>query len=183
MSYKPKYCCECGEKIERANWNLLTNGRFCQLCETTFGIYDKIPKFTLVVGLLLALIGIGGFFRKPDKELAISPNRFSANIQNSDKNPVSQPKPPQNSNSNSVQTTFQTNEVSTVQAKQTVAAVKQDDKQSGNQPNAAAEVVYFCGARTKKGMPCTRRVKNGGRCWQHLGQPAMLPPEKLIASK
>jgi len=42
------------------------------------------------------------------------------------------------------------------------------------------ERVYICGARTKKGTPCQRRVRSLERCWQHRGRPAMLPPEKLI---
>jgi hypothetical protein len=42
------------------------------------------------------------------------------------------------------------------------------------------EDVYICGARTKKGTPCSRRVHGLVRCWQHKGMPAMLPPEKLI---
>ena len=42
------------------------------------------------------------------------------------------------------------------------------------------EVVYLCGARTKKGTPCSRRVHGPVRCWQHKGMPAMLPPEKLL---
>ncbi|HEY2866891.1 MAG TPA: hypothetical protein VGJ02_07355 [Pyrinomonadaceae bacterium] len=36
------------------------------------------------------------------------------------------------------------------------------------------DAVYYCGAATKKGTPCTRRVKRAGeRCWQHQGMPAM----------
>ena len=42
-----------------------------------------------------------------------------------------------------------------------------------------AEDVYLCGARTKKGTPCSRRVHGPVRCWQHKGMPAMLPLEKL----
>ena len=42
------------------------------------------------------------------------------------------------------------------------------------------EVVYICGARTKKGTPCSRRVHQPARCWQHKGMPAMLPAEKLL---
>jgi hypothetical protein len=42
------------------------------------------------------------------------------------------------------------------------------------------ETVYVCGARTKKGTPCSRRVHQPGRCWQHKGMPAMLPAEKLV---
>jgi hypothetical protein len=41
------------------------------------------------------------------------------------------------------------------------------------------EQVYICGARTKKGKPCSRRVHGLVRCWQHKGLPAMLPPEQL----
>jgi hypothetical protein len=40
---------------------------------------------------------------------------------------------------------------------------------------------YICGARTKKGTPCRRRVHFAGeRCFQHKGMPAMLPVDKLI---
>jgi hypothetical protein len=42
------------------------------------------------------------------------------------------------------------------------------------------EQTYQCGARTKKGTPCSRRVHGPVRCWQHKGQKAMLPLEKLI---
>jgi hypothetical protein len=42
------------------------------------------------------------------------------------------------------------------------------------------EQVYICGARTKKGTPCSRRMHGPVRCWQHKGMPAMLPLDKLI---
>jgi hypothetical protein len=48
-----------------------------------------------------------------------------------------------------------------------------------NQPPAVEEQIYMCGARTKKGTPCSRRVHGPVRCWQHKGLPAMLPQEKL----
>ena len=41
------------------------------------------------------------------------------------------------------------------------------------------EDLYTCGARTKKGTPCSRRVHGPVRCWQHKGLPAMLPVDKL----
>jgi hypothetical protein len=59
------------------------------------------------------------------------------------------------------------------------------ESDSANQ-NAAAlnhpadERVYICGARTKKGTPCQRRVHAAGdRCFQHKGMPAILPSDKL----
>ncbi len=42
------------------------------------------------------------------------------------------------------------------------------------------EEIYLCGAQTKKGTPCSRRVHGPVRCWQHKGARAMLPQEKLI---
>jgi hypothetical protein len=45
---------------------------------------------------------------------------------------------------------------------------------------AEDDAVYICGARTKKGTPCRRRVHMAGeRCYQHKGMPAMVPLEKL----
>ncbi|HSS19668.1 MAG TPA: hypothetical protein VLL54_06315 [Pyrinomonadaceae bacterium] len=46
-------------------------------------------------------------------------------------------------------------------------------------PTIIAEDVYICGARTKKGTPCSRRVHGPVRCWQHKGMPAMMAQEKL----
>ena len=54
---------------------------------------------------------------------------------------------------------------------------------SGNNaasPQTTEEAVYMCGARTKKGTPCSRRVHGPVRCWQHKGMRAMLPVEKLL---
>ena len=48
---------------------------------------------------------------------------------------------------------------------------------------ASVEEVYICGARTKKGTPCSRRVHGPVRCWQHKGMPAMLPVDKLRVSE
>lgn len=48
---------------------------------------------------------------------------------------------------------------------------------------SSSEDVYICGARTKKGTPCSRRVHGPVRCWQHKGMPAMLPPEKLLVKE
>ncbi|MDQ6788216.1 MAG: hypothetical protein M3033_15535 [Acidobacteriota bacterium] len=186
MSYKPKYCCQCGEKVERTNWRLWTNRRFCQLCETDYGVSDWIQKISFVVLFLIAIVGVGNLWRKPEKELVVTSNQTASNLSNANKNVAVQPNPSQNSNSASVQSTVPTKEVnSAVQTKQATALLKQNEtgKQFEGQSPTAQEIIYFCGARTKKGTPCTRRVKNGGRCWQHIGQPAMLPQDKLVASR
>ena len=50
-------------------------------------------------------------------------------------------------------------------------------------PVATVEETYICGARTKKGTPCSRRVRGPVRCWQHKGAKAMLPLEKLVVKE
>jgi hypothetical protein len=185
VSYKPKYCCQCGEKIERANWRLWTNRRFCQLCETDFGLSDWLQKISFVALFFIAFVGIGNFWRKPEKELALTSNIVTANTGAANKSVPVQLSQQQNSNPTSVQTSVSPKGIdSSVREKQTNVALKQNEtfQQFKSQPTAA-EVIYYCGARTKKGTPCTRRVKNGGRCWQHAGQPAILPQDKLIASR
>ncbi|HKY29100.1 MAG TPA: hypothetical protein VJM12_14265 [Pyrinomonadaceae bacterium] len=61
-----------------------------------------------------------------------------------------------------------------------------DTSGQGRSPDSesamAEEIEYTCGARTKKGTPCSRRVYGPVRCWQHKGKPAMLPQEKLKMS-
>jgi len=54
---------------------------------------------------------------------------------------------------------------------------------TATQPAATIEQTYICGARTKKGTPCSRRVHGPVRCWQHKGEKAMLPLEKLIVKE
>jgi len=54
---------------------------------------------------------------------------------------------------------------------------------SVTQLTVTTEETYICGARTKKGTPCSRRVRGPVRCWQHKGAKAMLPPEKLVVKE
>ena len=53
--------------------------------------------------------------------------------------------------------------------------------QSNQLASVSNDEVYICGARTRKGTPCRRRVHAAGeRCFQHKGMPAMVAIEKLI---
>ena len=59
------------------------------------------------------------------------------------------------------------------------ASANATNNPSTNLPPATIEEIYICGARTKKGKPCSRRVHGPVRCWQHKGEKAILPQEKL----
>jgi len=44
------------------------------------------------------------------------------------------------------------------------------------QPTLSEAPEGFCGARTRSGKPCRRKVKGGGYCWQHRDQMAQKKP-------
>ena len=135
-TYRPNFCCECGDKIVRLRWRPWTSRRFCDNCfrgrepAKTYWLRSTVSIFVLL--LVGILIGRGSRRELP---------------------PLVIERP--------VQQSSQTG---------TPAA----------QPPSTAEQVYICGARTKKGTPCSRRVHGPVRCWQHKGMPAMLPLEKLV---
>ncbi len=41
-------------------------------------------------------------------------------------------------------------------------------------PQSSTETRVLCGARTRRGTPCRRRVLPGRRCNQHIGMPSMI---------
>jgi len=57
------------------------------------------------------------------------------------------------------------------------------ESSTSTSPVVTVEETYICGARTKKGTPCSRRVRGPVRCWQHKGAKAMLPVEKLVVKE
>jgi len=182
MSYKPKHCCQCGEKIDRAAWKPWTSRRFCELCETELGIFDWIPRVLVGIGLLFGLYGIGSYLQKPETQLNVASHQFAA--ANNKGNAVQPKTVAQVSTDSGVQSPTQSNNFA-AQTKTTAAPTTPEQKiQKAAVPAVAPpEKVFFCGAQTKKGTMCSRRMKNGGRCWQHEGQPGMLPQEKLLAAQ
>lgn len=188
MPYKPKFCCQCGEKVERTGWTILTSRRFCELCETDYKLDDWILKIVFALGIVFGIYGFGISLQKAEKPLNIAPNYLTNNLLNDNKIQVNS-QIAANTDLQPVNQSRETNSVSQTNVKPNPIAPKQNlsvklpEKPSENPQNASVEKVYFCGAQTKKGTPCSRRMKGGGRCWQHTGQPAMLPQDKLIASQ
>lgn len=176
MPYKPKFCCQCGERVERTDWKPWTSRRFCELCETEFGIHDKFPMILAIGGILIGAVGFANFLRTPQTG-TVAPSQFiSRSSQNTNKAEANRA----NLSESNTQTRTQTNN-STRNTTNEPAANNLTTKKSETVSNSTQEeAVYICGAMTRKGTPCSRRVKGGGRCWQHEGQPAMLAQEKLI---
>lgn len=179
MHYKPNFCGNCGESIERFSWKPWTSTRFCEICESDHRFIDWFPSAGILLSVLFGLFGFGSYLKSPEKPLIIAKNQLVA--VSSNKSNIEQ-------NSNS--TKSENKAVVSNSTPTNNLANRSQIKESQNLPNGinssevkqneAEQTVYFCGAQTKKGNPCTRKVKIAGRCWQHAGQSAMLPKEKLV---
>lgn len=183
MLYKPNYCCNCGENIERANWSVITSRRFCDVCQEDFKLQDWSPKIFALLMSIIGIFGVGTLLLSGEKPANDISKQLSARNSNPNRTLVNRPTVANNTN---LQPTANINKPA---ANSQITQLRQDLITKNEPPqdlvkqNPATDSVYFCGAMTKKGTPCSRRVKGGGRCWQHKGQNAVLPPEKLIISQ
>ena len=175
MLFRPSFCAHCGEKIERAEWNIWTSRRFCQVCESEFKGQDLIPRAIVGVGVLALVLGFGSYLKSgpPETQAFRQPRKFVEQTV-----PVGQTPPASRAGSSAE------NVNSTLPRQPEQRNVSSVTNAAGAAPLSkpkveSAEPIYYCGAATKKGTPCSRRVKGNVRCFQHLGMPAMLPAEKL----
>ena len=178
MLFRPSFCANCGEKIDRADWGIFTSRRFCQVCESVFKGQELIPRIVVGLGLVIGLFGIGGYLKSgsyaPETQFARQPRKLAEQAI-----PIAQaaakdvPVTEANAANNAVSTINETQNPAA--SRKAVTQIQEPPKP---QIETAAE-VYFCGAQTAKGTPCKHRVKGNIRCFQHAGMPAMLPPDKL----
>ena len=174
--YRPNFCSECGERVARARWRLWTSRRFCPQCAR------RLRRKRLAAPLLSAatLLGAGFVF---GRMLRPSPPPLVVERGTLNLAPVPAGDAPRRPGDGKREDATANREDPT--ARREDAAAKPEpsygpDGTAGERPTDPEEVVYICGARTKKGTPCQRRVRGPFRCWQHRGLPAMLPPSKLI---
>jgi hypothetical protein len=149
--YRSKFCAECGNKIVDRDWRRWFDCRFCMNCKEQFSKSRWI--LPTVLSILIFSIGwaLGKFVNRS--------NRVPLVIEQASNVAAGQI----DSSRTQPTTTSQLSNLPTTE-----------------KPTALNETIYICGARTKKGTPCSRRVREIGRCWQHKGKRAMLPDEKLI---
>jgi hypothetical protein len=180
FSYQPNFCCECGQAIEKTEWKIWEERRFCDDCARHL---ESRNKFWLMPVAAFVIFGSGIMIGKIGTEtptpIVVTANQTTAETPP----PKTVAQLPPNPNVN-LQTPAKINRP-IVQSNLTPAILRpqttvQPSPQTQIAPTVPTEVSYFCGAKTQKGTPCSRKVKGGGRCWQHTGKPAMLPDDKLL---
>ena len=166
--YRPNFCCECGERVARARWRAWTSRRFCDACVRRFG--RKRLVLPLLISASLACCFLLGRASRRQAPSAVF-ERGALDL-------TRLPAPDSARTRETRRDSTQTNVTNATNAKPEPAYGP--DGTANERPTDPSEVVYICGARTKKGTPCSRRVRGPGRCWQHRGMPAILPPSKLV---
>lgn len=152
--YRPKFCCDCGERILRERWKLWTSRRYCETCS------KRLQKKQLVAPILFCMTLVSGGLLAGKMIQPAQPPLI-------EKSPlVTLTTTPNKSQS--------TNNKASANTQTNVNAVSVQTPIEQQQP------AYYCGARTQKGTPCMRRVRSAVRCWQHEGKQAMMPQEKLL---
>lgn len=183
--FRPSFCANCGDKIERSEWGLFTSRRFCEVCESEYKAHDLLPRLVVGLGLFAGLFGLGSFLKGGSSSTGGEANKQSRKLADTSAVKVQTPVPnseaPLNGRLYSDERAAKPTEVRPAEqrpANQPVAPPQQLMERAVSQ-----EAVYMCGAETKKGTPCSRRVKGNVRCFQHTGMPAMLPGDKLRISQ
>jgi hypothetical protein len=166
--YKPNFCAECGERITRARWHLWTSRSFCDTCARRMSKARILFPLATIAVLFSSGLITGFSVRRAPPPLIVERGPVSAL-------PVS------GKNTADAQADAKSGGSDSPSAPKADASYGPDGSAT-ERPTDPNEVVSICGARTKKGTPCSRRVRGTGRCWQHKGMPAMLPPEKLVVT-
>ena len=165
--YKPNFCAACGERVLRERWRAWTSRRFCPACEKRFRRGWLAP---LLAACALAGAGFafGRLSRPAPPPLTIERGAL--------------PVPALLAKGGQARPDADAPGGAGRDGAAKGADAPRRDLGAGalEAPTDPDEIISLCGARTKKGTPCQRRVRGTGRCWQHRGMRAMLPPEKLI---
>jgi hypothetical protein len=179
MLYRPKFCCNCGDAIERAEWRMFTSRRFCDLCSTEFVPTETIPRIIVGFACVVIVAGVGGYlFKGDDHPVGKSPletrKPVSVGFRTNDISANAAPSVPSVKTDKTTVggTVDSTPSVADERSKVTSGSPNKGEtkgRNSSDPGNRSVREVYYCGAITRKGTPCTRRVKTKGPCWQHAG--------------
>jgi hypothetical protein len=182
MLFRPKFCTNCGSRIERETWLPWTSRRFCETCEIEFKGREWLLRFAVGITLLIGVVGFGtGWFagaRTPEPRVSLKGEKPEA----ADKESKAAPPATDRGTTSSLAA----NPAQRTEGREPQPAPL---KQAASAPPPVqqpftAESVYHCGAETRKGTPCSRRVKDPNtRCYQHAGMPAMGGLEAKSATK
>ncbi len=164
MLYRPNYCCNCGERFERPEWSVWHSRRLCPLCETEYKGHDLFTRVVVGAGVILGIFGFSSILKPAEVNPSgvVEGRQFASPVrQKQDAGP-----PVAESSPRSIKQDIET--PTAASAGNSVPSAAANNGQTTAVRKSSEEPAYFCGVTTKKGTPCSRRVKTKGKpCWQH----------------
>jgi len=148
MLYKPRFCCHCGDEIERLNWRFRDSRRFCDICETDYVLDD----WASLISCVIFVIAFITFYPSDHRT-----SEFTSG-------PVRMRTPETGKAAEGVGIARETES-----RPEELSGPQEPGKSDSVSPPPIPKPTLdaFCNVPTKKGTPCTRKVRKGERCWQH----------------
>jgi hypothetical protein len=182
MLFRPNFCANCGERIDRADWGIFTSRRFCQVCESVFKGQDLLPRIVVGFVLIIGLLGIGGYLKggsyASQTQFATQPRKLAEQAVPSAQAATKSVPVTEVNGSNKVAAAVPDTQTPSTLSR-TQSRIETEPAKAQRPPVETVAEMYFCGAETKKGTPCKHRVKGNIRCFQHAGMTALLSSDKL----
>jgi len=142
-----KFCSQCGEKIKGNRLSLFSLVALCTPCKKQ----SRFSRFALVMIFISFAVGVFFAGRATTPRQAFQFIGKPIEIQSADNSvPAGTGTAPANSAATSV-------------GKQTTPSETTYPERAAT----ATEPLTVCGAPTKSGRPCRRKVRGSGYCWQH----------------
>ncbi len=137
-----RFCSQCGKRIKLSHTGVLLFRSFCPQCSPRFWRFRlTLIAIPVLCGAVGFAIGHYAFAREPFYLIG-TPIDASASRVASSADPTGDHSPRGS-----------------------------DAPKKREQPGTSLSTTEaICGARTRSGRPCQRRVKGGGLCWQHRTQ-------------
>jgi hypothetical protein len=140
-----KFCSQCGEKIKGNRLRLFSLVAVCTPCKKQ----SRFARFALVMIFISFAVGVFFAGRATTPRQPFQFIGKPIEIQSVDNSPIAGTAPANSAATN---------------------AGKQTTTSETTYPETAAtttEPLTVCGAPTKSGRPCRRKVRGSGYCWQH----------------
>jgi hypothetical protein len=129
----PKFCSDCGERLDMSRARLLAGRAQCAGCAPRYRLLRCVKVASLAL-LVIAALAVGRYGTPPRTVYLIGTPIA----------PIASAEP------------------------DTASTANPSTTPDATQANGSAdEGVAICGAPTRSGKPCQRKVKGGGYCYQH----------------
>ncbi len=179
------FAVNAGKKLKELIGTLIPAADFANFVKPNLRFTNYYRALSVVGGILFGILGVGNLLAKTGDSVKDVPKQLSSTSLNINKSSANQAVEPQILSNQNVQSLAQMPPNTDSRNEIASGLLRSIERRSWKSRRMiCASTSFIIAAHKQKKVRLVRvRVKGGGRCWQHLGQPAMLPQEKLLVSR